>query len=361
MATNTQPVSITIDQFSRLLQLLNNTHLQTTNPPEWIFLKGLLDALLQLNKNLVVALNDLTPVIPPAKTPNPAPIHLGYDSSIELMIPIQGPAGINGKDAQSIPGMDGNDGSDGFPIPGPQGVQGISGSLGFPGFDGNDGNDSVIPGPQGISGTSGIPGFPGMDGTDGIDSVIPGPIGCKGDTGLIGPPGMDGNDGNDIIQYASPLINPYSGIARHVLFGNGAVKTPLMPNLFPGNPTGTTSTTGVMMGLGGTVVFTPTQGGRCLAFFSFNASNTILASGVTATVYTGTGTAPANGDAVTGSQASGSKSFTVPVAGSNTELVIPFVFASLTVGVANWFDILLQANTSGTASISSVSFQGLEL
>ena len=68
----------------------------------------------------------------------------------------------------------------------------------------------------------------------------------------------------------------------------------------PADPTGTTDTTGKMMGLAGAI--TPTYTGRLLIIVSGNLTNTTAAAGdgAKAQIRYGTGSAPSNGDALTG-------------------------------------------------------------
>lgn len=119
------------------------------------------------------------------------------------------------------------------------------------------------------------------------------------------------------------------------------------------NPTGTTSATGVMMGMGGTCKITPSSTGRVQVWFIGDDTNS---SGSTPTntrsVRYGTGTAPANAAALTGT------SF-----GNNTQIVSTATgtysfhlggVAFLTVGTAYWFDMGLGTN-GGTASLTNVN------
>jgi len=122
----------------------------------------------------------------------------------------------------------------------------------------------------------------------------------------------------------------------------------------PANPASTTSVTLVMMGLGSTCVFTPSGTGKVLV----NVSGWYLTQ--TATVNAtiggrfGTGTAPVNGAAVSGTRFG-------PIgdpAGHAVNTANPGGFAitallSLTAGTAYWFDIALATSAGADAAVLS--------
>jgi hypothetical protein len=144
--------------------------------------------------------------------------------------------------------------------------------------------------------------------------------------------------------------------------GAGALPTWVSPTISvvnPGNPAATTSTSAVMMGLA--AAFTPTQSGRLMIWVVMTATNNTLLDGILVQLKSGTGTAPANGDAATGTNRGSSKSFTAPVAGSVTELVIIAAIAGLTLNTALWFDLAVNAVTGGTATVSSISLMFHEI
>lgn len=128
----------------------------------------------------------------------------------------------------------------------------------------------------------------------------------------------------------------------------------------PGNPSGTTSLTEVMMGLGGTVTYTPTTTGRvqimCFAQFANNTAN----DGVTGGLRTNTGTAPSNGDALTGTQRGVTRTVT-SYHNNQTYAVTLVSVASYTIGTAFWIDLAVKAITGGTASPTAISFLITEL
>jgi hypothetical protein len=114
----------------------------------------------------------------------------------------------------------------------------------------------------------------------------------------------------------------------------------------PANPTNTTSTTLVMMGLGSTCKLTPVYSGRIQLDFTgdlgFNGASG-LDEGIEYQIFFGTGTAPANGAATTGTALGSQKE--ALVLGQTTGF-LPFsgggIMTGLTVGTAVWFDIAIK-------------------
>lgn len=112
-------------------------------------------------------------------------------------------------------------------------------------------------------------------------------------------------------------------------------------------PTGTTSATAVMMGMGGSLAFTPKFSGTLqLTVYGF-----MTASGAAVTTVQGkydTGAAPANGDATTGKSFGGALGVQALGAG-----VVPFciiaIATGLTIGTAYWIDFAVATN-AGTAT-----------
>lgn len=128
----------------------------------------------------------------------------------------------------------------------------------------------------------------------------------------------------------------------------------------PANPTGTTSTTGKMMGLKGNL--SPTSSGAYLIIISGYIINTRANTSGSIQIYTGTGSAPNNAATLTGTTQG--TELTATVATANSEDV-PFsvnaVVTGLTVGTTYWLDIsLASSNAAGTASVKSLSVSAIE-
>lgn len=119
------------------------------------------------------------------------------------------------------------------------------------------------------------------------------------------------------------------------------------------NPAGTTSGTGVMMGLGATCAITPKTTGRVLVSFNFVSANSGVTTN-TATLKFGTGGAPANAAAPTGTTIGTTRAIFEPAAtASNPVSLSGYTITTLTVGAAAWFDIDLAAGAT-TATITAV-------
>lgn len=181
---------------------------------------------------------------------------------------------------------------------------------------------------------------------------------------FLGPAGKlrvgDGNQPTAILEVIDTATNFV--LSAPTLHANQEIglKNPVA-TATPGNPTGTTSTTDVMMGLGSTVVFTPSTTGRVLVLCSVVAKQTTSGDGCSVTMYRGTGSAPANAAAVTGTQTGGGKTLTAIAANQTDTMALFAVVSGLTIGTQYWLDLAVHAVTGGTASVSSISFLMLEL
>lgn len=119
----------------------------------------------------------------------------------------------------------------------------------------------------------------------------------------------------------------------------------------PASPTGTASTTGVMMGIGGTCKITPATSGRVRFTIEGNVSNNNAAVSSFLSGRYGTGTAPTNGAASTAGTAFVPNTIQLSSPASNYQLhfIIEGIVASLS-GVQYWFDAVLSTNNAGTTS-----------
>jgi hypothetical protein len=144
-----------------------------------------------------------------------------------------------------------------------------------------------------------------------------------------------------------------NGTSNGLLFdkaGKVSAAVPATLQANPTNPASTTSTTGVMMGLGSSCHMTPAFSGRVKVEFLGIAVSSI-GNTTTLTVRYGTGTAPSNGGAVTGTQIGS----ILQIAGqSGASLAPPFanggVITGLTAGTAYWFDLELSTSSASTSA-----------
>ncbi|MEM3846417.1 MAG: hypothetical protein QXV17_09625 [Candidatus Micrarchaeaceae archaeon] len=127
----------------------------------------------------------------------------------------------------------------------------------------------------------------------------------------------------------------------------------------PANPTGTTSTTAVQMGLG--VTYTTATTGRLLVIVTGEAANNTAGDGATVQLSYGTGTAPSNGAAATGTAVGSKISVTSNAASQTVPFALAYVISNLAVGNSFWFDLQVAAVTGGTASVSNLTVLIIEM
>jgi len=144
----------------------------------------------------------------------------------------------------------------------------------------------------------------------------------------------------------------------------GAGVLPAFSDSGTANPTGTVSTSFVMMGLGSAAAITPKTTGRILVVATggvFSSTASASGQGAFLMLKRGTGTAPVNGAATTGTQISNTEQYIF----SGTNFVNAFathaIVTGLTVNVAVWLDIAL-ASLSGSfnASVDNVKIAAIE-
>ena len=136
---------------------------------------------------------------------------------------------------------------------------------------------------------------------------------------------------------------------------------PLAYSVAPSNPTGTTNTSGLMMGLAGSI--TPTQTGRVLVVVTGNIANNTNADGAKVRLRLGTGSAPANAGALTGTVYGTIAEDTGAglIGADKTPFTLQALITTLTVNTAYWIDCDLAAITAGTASITDVYISVIEV
>lgn len=135
-----------------------------------------------------------------------------------------------------------------------------------------------------------------------------------------------------------------------------SVLTPRTPTQIvtaaPANPTGTTSLTQVMSGLA--VYFTPRITGRVQVTVQLQGGNNTLADGALAQVRHGTGTAPTNGAAATGTADGKSQQNISPAAANILPINLDVEIEGLVLGTTYWFDLGQAAITGGTATLTNI-------
>jgi hypothetical protein len=146
--------------------------------------------------------------------------------------------------------------------------------------------------------------------------------------------------------------------------GSGRSTTPATPlNNLPNNPSATSSTTKVTMGLGSAWAYIPSSSGYVHVVIVGQLATATAAAAATVGARYGTGGAPTNGTADTGTAFGSKADFTIT--GTGIGLATPFAFTAtltLTAGTAYWFDVSVStSNASDAASVSNLSISAYEL
>ncbi len=130
----------------------------------------------------------------------------------------------------------------------------------------------------------------------------------------------------------------------------------------PADPTGTTNTTGLMAGLAATI--TPAFSGRVNIEVVGNGTNSgaTAGQGVKAQIRYGTGTAPTNAAALTGTTSGSMVTVTLERATADLNAIALVGQASgLTLGTAYWIDVAQAAVTSGTGQLKNLTVRVTEV
>lgn len=129
----------------------------------------------------------------------------------------------------------------------------------------------------------------------------------------------------------------------------------------PASPTNTSSASAVMMGLGSTCTITPTNSTRINVQFYGTVYNSTLGDGSQMQVRYGTGAAPANGAAATGTTLGPNQTATSALASQFAPITNGGDITGLTPGTAYWLDVTLNTVTGGTANLVNVGCTAHEI
>lgn len=113
-----------------------------------------------------------------------------------------------------------------------------------------------------------------------------------------------------------------------------------------------------MAGLAGAI--TPHTTGKIVIYVSGDVNNSISEDGVNINLRYGTGAAPANGEAGSGTTCAGPTRYIAAAAGNKESFSLQCV-ASVSNGTAYWIDIAFLAVTGGTATLGDVTVGAYEL
>ena len=164
--------------------------------------------------------------------------------------------------------------------------------------------------------------------------------------GTAGTPVIDAGNNLYLSNVASPFADGLLPIQGPLLY-----QTPVDSVL---SPSGTAQTTYHMMGLGSSLAFTPRITGRGFCILTGSAKNGTTGYGWNTILAYGTGAAPANAAAASGTTFGSAVSGTSSPGGTLTNFIAFGPFSGLTVGTAAWIDAQLKAVTGGTATITKV-------
>lgn len=138
-----------------------------------------------------------------------------------------------------------------------------------------------------------------------------------------------------------------------------AVKPATIVNALTASPTGITNTSGLMLGLNQTL--TPQTTGRFLITICGVVAQSTTADGAFWHIRTGTGAAPSNAGALTGTQSGGQQSMTFLTGVLKVPFSITTLVTGLALGTAVWIDLVLAAITGGTATMTQVNVTVVEI
>jgi len=127
----------------------------------------------------------------------------------------------------------------------------------------------------------------------------------------------------------------------------------------PANPSSTTSATGVMMGLGTTCTLTPSYSGRIKVDFIGAVNNNASNNSIAIRLQYGTGAAPSNGTAISGTQLASTLAINQNNASNNAPFTQGGIITGLSPGTAYWFDLTLSASAN-TSTMVNVSCNAME-
>ena len=142
----------------------------------------------------------------------------------------------------------------------------------------------------------------------------------------------------------------------------GVSPDPAVSQSTPGDPAGISSTSGLMAGLAGSI--TPESLGRVCIIISGNLTNSAgaIGDGAKVRIRYGTGAAPANADALTGTAIGNMVTSVLEEAVSDLQAFsCQAIITGLTIGTAYWIDLAVAAVVGGSAEVKNLSISAFEL
>lgn len=139
---------------------------------------------------------------------------------------------------------------------------------------------------------------------------------------------------------------------------------PALTHANPANQTGNATTTLKMNGLGAAAsacTITPVMSGRVVFTITGQLAQTTTLDGVTVKLAQGTGTAPANAAAVTGTVISATQTWLALTGVLTESFSITATATGLALSTAVWYDLQIAETVGGTASVTNVDCTAFEL
>jgi hypothetical protein len=124
-------------------------------------------------------------------------------------------------------------------------------------------------------------------------------------------------------------------------------------------PAGTSATGGLMAGLGGTI--TPSATGKIFVTINGSMYSNSGSGGASCAIRYGTGTVPANGAALTGTQIGASAIRGAIAINERMPFSVTAVITGLAIGTQVWLDLIQAAVAAGTMVIVGVSIAAVEI
>ena len=139
--------------------------------------------------------------------------------------------------------------------------------------------------------------------------------------------------------------------------GGGGTPYPGTNEVFalPNDPSRFSSTSFHMMGLGSALAITPKQTGNIRAIITADGGWTATTDGMNYQIAWGTGVAPSNGAAATGTVVGKTKALSIENANISEAFTIIAVITGLTLGTAIWIDLQVESQGGNLFYIKNVA------
>lgn len=168
------------------------------------------------------------------------------------------------------------------------------------------------------------------------------------------------------MSYVAPSIQATGDLITAAIWNQNvvnnmiAVQSPAIAVVQPSNPTGTSSASDVMMGLGSSFKITTSATGRVIVMISGVRQCTSATAQNFMQLTVGTGTAPTNGSVSTGSVICAQKQFYTDTASAGYDFQLVGSSSGFTIGTQFWLDVFIHTN-AGTMSLIDLTCIAIEV